>query len=442
MVSDGFGNQEEVTSVYHRKADGTLELVQKVKDYFLSVGLMYQYATSFCGMKENEDEYKFLGYESHIDEVLDREQIKVLYKYAQAFVEAYIKRIDQLSGDKNDNGYINVSKLRAVKEFWTNEFNNMLKVVVHLQPNQTLPEWNLRCIVGAFIQNVLEHFIGHFLSIHNVKNVILSGGVFYNVKLNNYVMNHIPGKICVYPLCGDQGCGFGLYRYYHGTFNFKSLLIGKRSLEVTESAHKYEVDNHVPRFEIYDFKEQFVDRIVSLLKQDKIVNVMTGNLEFGPRALCSTTTLAQPTDHNFKYINKLNGRNAVMPFAPVILERKAEQYFGKEQIDRIIGSNNYMIITMDHLVGGIRNEKYTGILHKYPLKNVYSSRCQFVPDNSQQYIKDVLEQLQDVNDFWIQTSHNEHGRPILFSTNDALKNHLGTLKNDDEERSFTLIGNF
>jgi len=36
----------------------------------------------------------------------------------------------------------------------------------------------------------------------------------------------------------------------------------------------------------------FVDRIVELLKKDMIVNVMTGNLEFGPRALCSTTTLA------------------------------------------------------------------------------------------------------------------------------------------------------
>ena len=60
-----------------------------------------------------------------------------------------------------------------------------------------------------------------------------------------------------------------------------------------------------------------------------------------------------------------------------------------------------MIITMDHLQTGERNEHYTGILHKYPLKDVYSSRCQFVPENSTQYIKDVLEKLQDVNDFFI-----------------------------------------
>ena len=439
IVSDGFGNKEEVTTVYHRKSDGSLEVVQKVRDYFISVGLMYQYATSFCGMKENEDEYKFLGYESHIDEVLPQDKIELLYKYSNAFVEAYLKRLEFLKGDKNDNGYINVSKLKAVKEFWSNEFTNMLNIVAK---GVEISEWTKRCIVGAFIQDVIEKFVGHFLKAHNIQNVILSGGIFYNVKLNNYVMNHIPGKICVYPLCGDQGCGFGLYRYYHGTFNFKTLLIGKRNLNPTPSIINYISDKNVERFSVYNDKQQFIDKIVELLRKDAIVNVMTGNLEFGPRALCSTTTFAQPSEHNFKYINKLNGRNAVMPFAPVILERNAEKYFGEEQIDRIIGSNNYMIITMNHLKEGERTQSYTGILHKYPLKNVYSSRCQFVPDNSTQYVKEVLEKLEDVNDFWIQTSHNEHGRPILLSVNDALKNHLGTLKNDDENRSYTLIGNF
>ena len=439
IVSDGFGNREEVTTVYHREADGSLKQVEKVSDYFSSVGLMYQYATSFCGMKENEDEYKFLGYESHIDEVLTEDQIASLYAYADSFLKSYLNAVAFRKGDKNDNGYINVSKLKAVKEFWANEFTRMLNHVVGGVPED---DWKKRCVVAAFIQNIIEKFIGSYIDKHHIKNVILSGGIFYNVKLNNYVMNHIPGKICVYPLCGDQGCGFGLYRFYHGTFSFKTLLIGKRDLSLNADAVKYISSNNVKRFGVFDNKEAFVNLVADLLRNDQIVNVMTGNLEFGPRALCSTTTFAQPSEHNFKYINKLNGRNAVMPFAPVILERNAEKYFGREQISRIIGSNRYMIITMNHLQEGERNEKYTGILHKYPLKNVYSSRCQFVADDSSQYVKELLEKLEDVNDFWIQTSHNEHGRPILFSANDALKNHLGTLKNDDENRSWTLIGNF
>lgn len=437
IVSDGFGNQEEVTTVYKRIGDKLVQ-ADKVWDYFSSVGLMYQYATDYCQMKMNEDEYKFLGYESHIKEVLDDAAIRRLYDYSAKFITAYVQKvISQPKGDAFDS-YINVSKLNAVKEWWKNEFDRFLSVMNFKKEQHDIEQ--VRCVIAAFIQNNIEQFIGYFLQKHNVKNVILSGGIFYNVKLNNFIMNHIPGKICVYPLCGDIGCALGMYRRYYGTFEFKSLLIGTRDLRSNELWYK-SVLNKTKRFEVIDDREQFVNRVSCLLKKDMIVNMIVGPMEIGPRALCSTTTLAQPTDHNFKYINKLNGRNAVMPFAPVILERNAEKYFGKEQINKIIGSNSYMIITMDHLIHE-RIEKYTGILHKYPLKDVYSSRCQFISENDSRYIKDVLENLKDINDFYIQTSHNAHGHPILFSIFDGLQNHVQTIKNDNEERSYTIIGTF
>ena len=88
------------------------------------------------------------------------------------------------------------------------------------------------------------------------------------MKLNNYVMNHIPGKICVYPLCGDQGCGFGLYRFYHGTFNFKTLLIGKRDLSANSDAVKYVESNNVKRFGVFNDREAFVNKVAKLLRDD------------------------------------------------------------------------------------------------------------------------------------------------------------------------------
>jgi len=56
-------------------------------------------------------------------------------------------------------------------------------------------------------------------------------------------------------------------------------------------------------FEYYTDKKQFTSRVIELLKQDKIVNIMTGDMEFGPRALGSTTTMALPTKKNVSYIN-------------------------------------------------------------------------------------------------------------------------------------------
>lgn len=438
IVSDGFGNKEETTTVYHVE-NGELKKIDKRRDYFTSVGLMYQYATSFCGMKENEDEYKFLGYESHIKEVLTESQIISLYYYADKFVETFYNATKSITLNYIDSKtkYINVEKLCNVKKYWFDEFDKLLRHIGFEKTDCNISD--LRTCIGAFIQRVIEQFVGNIIEEHNISNVILSGGIFYNVKLNNFIMNIIPGKICVYPVCGDQGVAFGLYRKYFGSFEFKTLLIGDRDLEITSNKSAYLKGMTLDRFEKYDDPNEFINRIVALLKEDKIVNIMTGNLEFGPRALGSTTTMALPTKKNVSYINILNDRDDAMPMAPQILASKTKKYFGS-QVNKIIGSNFYMIITMNQI--DTPNESYIGISHKYPLEDVYSSRCQIIPDESNQYTRYVLEKLSDVNDFMINTSLNYHGTPILYTVNDVVKNHILTMKNDVENRSYTIVGCF
>jgi predicted NodU family carbamoyl transferase len=436
IVSDGFGNKEETTTVYHVE-NGELKQIDKRRDYFTSVGLMYQYATSFCGMKENEDEYKFLGYESHIKEVLSTNQIYSLYDYADDFVKSFYDMTKSIKYSTSGTKYIDVEKLCNVKKYWFNEFDKLLKHIGFEKTNCNIS--HLRTCIGAFIQRVIEQFARKVIEEHNISNVILSGGIFYNVKLNNFIMNIIPGKICVYPVCGDQGVAFGLYRKYFGPFEFKTLLIGDRDLEITSNKSAFFKGMNLDRFERYDDPNEFINRIVALLKEDKIVNIMTGNLEFGPRALGSTTTMALPTKKNVSYINILNDRDDAMPMAPQILASKTKKYFGS-QVNKIIGSNFYMIITMDQI--DTPNESYIGISHKYPLKDVYSSRCQIIPDESNQYTRYVLEKLSDVNDFMINTSLNYHGTPILYTVNDVVKNHILTMKNDVENRSYTIVGCF
>jgi len=83
LVADGFGNKQEVMSLYSLTYDEIgmrhVELFHRAYGYANSLGLFYQYATSFTGMTENQDEYKFLGYESHIHEVINNEEpIKTL----------------------------------------------------------------------------------------------------------------------------------------------------------------------------------------------------------------------------------------------------------------------------------------------------------------------------------------------------------------------------
>ena len=58
-----------------------------------------------------------------------------------------------------------------------------------------------------------------------------------------------------------------------------------------------------------------------------MVNIVTNRMEFGPRALLSTSTLFLPTKENAEKNNRMNGRNEVMPFAPVCLEKELTNLF-------------------------------------------------------------------------------------------------------------------
>ena len=60
----------------------------------------------------------------------------------------------------------------------------------------------------------------------------------------------------------------------------------------------------------------------------QIVGVANGRAEFGPRALGNRTLFADPRGPDIKdKVNEIKRRQQFRPFAPMILEEKAEQYF-------------------------------------------------------------------------------------------------------------------
>ena len=67
---------------------------------------------------------------------------------------------------------------------------------------------------------------------------------------------------------------------------------------------------------------------MSILLRDKIVGVASGRAEFGPRALGNRSLLADPRGNDIKdKVNAIKQRQEFRPFAPVILEELASEYF-------------------------------------------------------------------------------------------------------------------
>lgn len=419
IVADGFGNNGEVISIYKindylNDRLNNINLEHRVYGYKNSIGLMYQYATSYVGMKENQDEYKFLGYEAHIDEYLNKYKIEILDTYIKELVHTLWEGFER---DTNPNVYkkceylINFDSLKETKEYFHNIFREAYETVWKADDKAKYSkednEFIQRSIVAYYLQQTVEQFFGKVVEKFNMHNVIVVGGSFYNVKLNNYIFEHTDGLYCAMPLAGDQGAAIGLYYFYTGEqFNFETLCIGKRNFYGAEKVFKKNF--------YHEATDELAKEIARKIADGYIVDLVHGSMEFGPRALMHTSTLMIPTIENVDQTNASNLRNTVMPCAPVVTRKNAEFLFGKENLDRVIGSDEFMILT--HTYKRESCGLYSGVMHKITLQNGYSGRPQIVKENTFEYkILQYVEKLCDIKCL-VNTSFNAHGSPIIFTS--------------------------
>ena len=431
LVVDGFGNNEEVLSLYTTDEIKGVKLVHRVYGYGASLGLMYQYATSFVGMKENQDEYKFLGYEAHIDEYISEEQIDSLDHYIDTHKECLIKLFNtQVTAPESypSNKVIDFELLSKVKNHWYEIFAEALKVIgVGVECDCTC--FAARCVIAYFIQQLCERTLISWLNENfKIENLIVAGGVFYNVKLNQALAkNCTSGIFSVIPLAGDQGAAIGMYtKQCDRQFEFGNLCWGKRSLYNAEKLVKQKNNPNIRYVEIKTVTqfEEVQSDIARLISDNNIVNIVMGNMEFGPRALCHTSTLFLPTSENAHCNNAMNGRNEVMPCAPVCKRENAYELFDDiegSSIDSVVGSDKYMICT--HTYTKPFSSHYGGVMHKKPLENKYTGRPQIV--DADEFIYGVLDDVERATDYkaLVNTSFNVHGRPIAFDIISILQNY-------------------
>ena len=425
IVADGFGTNEEVLSIYRLRGE-VQERIHRVFGYDASLGLMYQYATSFCGMKENQDEYKFLGYESHIDEYFNDEQIDFLNFCVEKLTNLMLNmQADHTKKPEIDcSDVINYKKLEQVKKYWHTSFQNIIEGVFSYYCDYDDVVFAKRVAIAHVIQNVIEAYFESLIREYEMHNVILAGGCFYNVKLNNAILNSIDGLFCVMPLAGDQGAAIGMLEFFASKeFPFGDLCYGKRRFYNADKLFANKENKGIyyrPIDKNKDWSKVAVE-IATHIANGELVNVVTNKMEFGPRALGNTSTLFIPTTENTANNNRMNNRNEVMPCAPMIRDVHTDYMFDKDELERVVGSDRFMICTHEYRIP--YSKQYGGAMHKMPLEDTCTGRPQIVsdPDTYQYHMLNVLRQICDIR-FVVNTSFNVHGRPIAFDTTEILQN--------------------
>lgn len=426
IVADGFGTNEEVLSIYCRRGDKEPELIHRTYGYQSSLGLFYQYATAYVGMKENQDEYKFLGYEAHIDEEFNEAAIKHLDEcimHTTLHLKKHIlKDIYELPHTTDD--VIDFDNLSKCRKYWYAQFDKVLEPFDYLSKDS----FAARCAIAYFIQQTVENVFKMLIDEFKIDDVCVVGGCFYNVKLNNKILSSIKGDFCAMPLAGDQGAAIGMYKYiarpHEKQFEFGTLCWGKRRMYNAKKLLSTlgNTDNVIIVDETQNISDEFINVIAKHIADNRIINLVRGNMEFGPRALCNTSTLMLPSTENVAINNKMNNRNEVMPCAPVCTYKSAAKLFDTDELERVVGSDKYMICTHNYIKP--YSKTYGGVMHHKTLEQgVFTGRPQIVSQDDK-FMVNLLYKVEEICDAkcLVNTSFNAHGNPIVFDVMDIIRN--------------------
>jgi len=217
-------------------------------------------------------------------------------------------------------------------------------------------------------------------------NLVYMGGVALNCLANRRLGEYFD-NIWIMPCPGDAGSSLGAAALAHG-----------RRVHWTGASLGHNIPGAYP-----------VESAVAALLSDRIVGVASGRAEFGPRALGNRSLLADPRGSDIKdQVNSIKRRQKFRPFAPVILEELADQYF---IMPRCWSDSRYM-----QVVAHCRfPEQYPAIIHVDG-----TSRVQTVPQDGSG-IRKLLEAWYAKTGcpMLLNTSLNIRGEPMVNDRADA-----------------------
>lgn len=278
----------------------------------------------------------------------------------------------------------------------------------------------MRDVASAY-QHVLElvavRVAEWWLRQTGMRNIVVSGGVHANVKLNQR-LREIPGieQIFVYPNMGDGGCGTGaaMLVFDHKLFRepLENVYFGPdySAKQISDA-----LEQHALPFEQPDDIEF---RVAELLTHDAIVGRFDGRMEYGPRALGNRSILYPAKEPQVnQWLNRQLGRTEFMPFAPAALASQAHRLF--HNLRGCEKSAEFMTLTFD----------CTADMRRMCPAAVHvdgTARPQLVTERSNPRFHRILSRYHELTGIpaLINTSFNMHEEPIVCSPQDAIRAFL------------------
>ena len=379
LVIDGMNEPNGISiGIYSASGDD----IKEVRTYSTrhSLGTFYANGTDMCGLGDYRHAGKLMGAASYSNTV----------KKCKPFLT-----VDRYTGDIDDNQteYITFDDLILREEYLNTIFDS------HLGPDT---KFDFRAVESAAtVQKLFEDSVFSLLEyMWNTlpsKNLILSGGCALNCTCNGKIIRSKKWDNLFIPnMCEDQGNIIGRIVMEYGQ-KVNNLYMYNNVSYPVPSEYNYELDP---------------EELSKLIKSGKIIAWFEGGSEYGPRALCHRSLLADPFQYKSAYrLNEVKNREYWRPLAPVVLDTHFSKYF---DVDGRIWPIHKTMLSTEY----IREE------YRLQLRNVMApdgtSRPQVLTDNRYNSILYSIMKDYDLP-ILINTSMNGKDEPICETPEDAIK---------------------
>ena len=383
VTLDGYGSGLAGSVGVGRK--GSIERVHGLL-FPHSLGTFYETVTSSLGLKPSRHEGKVVGLAAYGDPTVLRDVL--------------LSRFDQEDGNfriiESNNVYFS---RRLATEF---------------------PKIDL----AAGYQHVLElvacAYVGHYVKTTGLKNLVLSGGVAANVKLNQR-LKELPGveRIFIHPNMGDGGCGTGAALLEFVGRNDDKLAKPIADVFLGPSFSPEEIADALTKSQLPFTRYAPIEpKIAALIAAGKVVARFNGRMEYGPRALGNRSILYHAKEPAVnQWLNQRLGRTEFMPFAPATLfEHRQNCYLNTEGAEH---AATFMTLTFDCTPAMKRDSP--AAVHVDG-----TARPQLVSATSNPSFYSILTEYHRLTGIpsLINTSFNMHEEPIVCTPDDAIRAFL------------------
>ncbi len=415
----------KATAAWNGQGTNKIDLFHELR-FPHSLGLLYATFTAYLGFRVNNGEYKVMGMApygkpNYLDEVY--KVVNVDEHGGVTLNMAYFSFHHSTQHTFNQNfvdvfGPVRVSE----SEFFTE--------TTHPQKNH--PDWDdgvaaqnqKYADIAASIQQVTEDTVLKMARYAHEqagsKNLVMAGGVALNSVANGRIMRESPFEnVFIQPAAGDSGGALGAALYVHHVvlghprkFTMEHAYWGA---EYRHSEMREAIDQSGFAYEKFDNDDKLLDYAVDTLLESKVIGWYRGRFEWGPRALGHRSIIADPRREEMKEIvnTKIKFREPFRPFAPVVMEERAAEYFTTPNIDTAYPPR-YMLMVSD--IPEDKWDKIQAVCHNG------TGRLQTVREEWNSGYYNLLKKFDQATGVpvLLNTSYNLRGEPMVTTPQEAL----------------------